>query len=87
MNNLDNIKAAHSKYIEWWTPIDLDCDSCLSPMCCHIFCESLLTYDDNWWDRWLNNIIPKDKKQSFKSYILKLIVNHYTGIINLNENE
>jgi hypothetical protein len=30
--------------------------------------------------------IPVDKKQSFKSYILKMIVGHYTKIIDLNEN-
>lgn len=92
---LSIIKDAHAKYVEWWMPIDLACDSCMAPMSCHRFCETLLTMDggfgvkdnfiDNWWDKWLGDVVPKDKKMSFKQHILKLIVGHYTKIIDLNE--
>jgi|LakMenEpi03Aug12_release.lakeMendotaPanAssembly.Ray.scaffolds.fasta_scaffold00102_84 hypothetical protein len=96
---LQILKDAHKKYCEWWLPIDLACDSCMGAMSCHRFCETLLTYDGswygtleeqrikNWWDRWLGDTIPVDKKQSFKSYILKMIVGHYTNIIDLNEKD
>jgi hypothetical protein len=84
-NYLDKIFEAHQKYIDWWSPIDLACDSCLAPMSCHRFCESLLTYGDDWWERWLGASIPKDKKIAFKRIILKFIIEHYTQNINLNE--
>ena len=81
------IKAAHAKYVEWWMPIDLACDSCMGAMCCHRFCETLLTRNDEWWDRWLGNVIPEKKKQPFKTHILKLVVGHYTEILDLNKDE
>lgn len=97
-NKLSILKDAHRRYVDWWLPIDLACDSCMAPMSCHRFCETLLTYDggwggigeqriENWWDKWLGDTIPVNKKQDFKSYILKMIVGHYTKIIDLNENE
>ena len=86
-NKLSILKDAHQKYVDWWLPIDLECDSCMAPMSCHRFCETLLTYNDEWWNRWLGEIILEDKKQSFKSEILKMIIRHYTNIIDLNKNE
>jgi len=97
-DRLSILKDAHRRYVDWWLPIDLACDSCMAPMSCHRFCETLLTYDggwggtgeqriENWWDRWLGDTIPVDKKQSFKSYILKMIVGHYTKIIDLNKKD
>jgi hypothetical protein len=84
-DKLSILKDAHKKYCEWWLPIDLDCNSCMGAMSCHRFCETLLTYNDEWWNRWLGDTIPVEKKQSFKSYILKMIVGHYTKIIDLNK--
>jgi hypothetical protein len=84
---LSIIKEAHAKYVEWWMPIDLACNSCMCAMCCHRFCETLLTRDDKWWNTWLGDVIPEEKKQPFKVHILKLVVCHYGKIIDLNENE
>lgn len=86
-NKLSILKDAHQKYVDWWLPIDLECDSCMAPMSCHRFCETLLTYNDEWWNRWLGEIIMEDKKQSFKSEILKMIIKHYTNIIDLNKKD
>lgn len=82
---LSIIKEAHAKYVEWWMPIDLACDSCMAPMSCHRFCETLLTYKDDWFNRWLGDVIPEDKIVDFKTYILKIVLKHYGKIIDLNE--
>jgi hypothetical protein len=87
VSKLSILKDTHQKYVDWWLPIDLQCDSCMAPMSCHRFCETLLTYNDEWWNRWLGEIIPEDKKQSFKSEILKMIIGHYTKIIDLNKKD
>lgn len=79
MNNILNrdviLKNAHQKYYNWWHPIDVNNGSILGAMAYNRFLESLLTYNDDWWDRWIGNTIPLDKKIAFKVYILKTIKN------------
>jgi hypothetical protein len=81
------LKNAHQKYVDWWHPMDVAAGSIMGAMSCHRFCETLLTYNDEWYDRWIEDSIPKDKKQPFKVDILRFIIGHYGNIIDLNKNE
>jgi len=72
----DNLlNNAHQKYINWWLPMDIQSGSSLGAMAYNRFLESLLTYSDDWWVRWIGDDIPLDKKIAFKVYILKIIKN------------
>jgi hypothetical protein len=82
---LSIIKDAHKKYVEWWMPIDLACNSCMDAMSVHRFCETIVTYNDDWFERWID--IPKNKKIAFKKTVLKFIIAHYTHVFDLNKKE
>ena len=88
------IKEAHQRYIDWWLPIDVSSGSLMAPMSCHRFCESLLVNDfgfggsspiENWWDEWMTEFTSPIDRLRMKSLILKLIVSHYTGLVDLNK--
>jgi hypothetical protein len=94
------IVSAYKKYVDWWTPIDIACNSCLAPMCMSLFIQTLLTYDEsNWFHRWIdindlykftndNNDINSIKisiKISIKRYILKATISHTKGWIDLDD--
>ena len=72
---LVNIKEAHKKYCAWWLPYDLACDSCLGAMCCHRFCETLLT-DTAFWDKWVDGFTRR--------HVLDYVLTHYLDHIDLN---
>jgi hypothetical protein len=82
---LEIIKAAHQKYVDWWLPIDVAASSAMAPMSCHRFFESLLTFNDEWWERWIGDSIPKEDKIAFKRLILNHIIGYYGEVINLNK--
>ncbi len=67
---LELLKDTHKRYVDWWMPIDIACNSCLAPMSFKRFCDSLLTYPDEWWSRWLGDKVLDTKKTAFKQYIL-----------------
>lgn len=83
-NQFDILKEAHQKYVDWWLPIDVANNSVMAPMARHMFCETLLTYEDDWFNRWIEDSIPTDKKVAFKKRILQLIIFHYLNKIDLN---
>jgi hypothetical protein len=89
---IEVIKLAHQQYVDWWLPIDVAAGSTMGAMSCHRFCESLLTFEGgyaggikNWWNEWLGDYTSIEDKTKMKVLILKLIISHYTGIIDLNK--
>jgi hypothetical protein len=82
------IIEAHKRYVAWWLPIDLACDSCMGAMCFQRFCEALLTYDDvDWWERWIDKEFHdslEDNKTYAKRCVLDLLTQHAVGQIDLN---
>jgi hypothetical protein len=89
---MEVIKSAHQKYVDWWLPIDVAAGSIMGAMSCHRFCESLLVFEGgyaygikNWWNEWLGDYSTIDAKTKMKQFILKLIISHYTGTIDLNK--
>lgn len=85
--NINVVKSAHKKYVDWWLPIDVAAGSILAPMACHLFYETLLVYDDNWWNRWLNDYNSIEDKTKMKRIILKFIIGHYLEITDLNKEQ
>ena len=75
MRRLDKIKASHQKYIDWWLPIDIAGGSFLAPMSLLSFCENLLVYPNDFFDRWTNGYNKRD--------VLHVVIAHHTGFIDL----
>lgn len=80
------IRMAYDAYYKWWHPIDIECGSCLSAMTFNAFCETLLTYGDVWWNRWMGSSSLRTSKEVMrdkmydKKMLLKLIGMHYMNI-------
>lgn len=66
---LVKLRLAYNRYVEWWLPIDIACDSCLAPMSYISFCEALLTYPESFWLTWENGFS--------KRTVLSVIIYHY----------
>jgi len=92
---IQKLQDAHQKYVDWWLPIDVAGGSFMAPMSLHRFCETLLTYDggwggtdgeqiENWWDAWMDEH-DINSKTRMKIQILKLVIAHYTDVIDLNK--
>lgn len=96
MNNkheIQVIKSAHKKYVDWWLPIDVASGSLMAPMSCFSFCQTLLTYEggwggsegqriENWWNEWLSDYTSVEDKTRMKKIILNFIIGHYIGFPN-----
>lgn len=83
MNQFDKasiLENAFKDYLNWWTPIDIDSNSTMAPMSFQRFCETLLIFDNIWYDKWMGNKITPDKHTQFKNYILSRILKHYTKL-------
>jgi len=80
------LKDAHQEYVDWWLPIDVAGGSLLAPVGFLWFLHYLLTMpSEHWWDRWVGCTIPKDKHYVLKRDILRLIIEHHKGEINVYE--
>lgn len=75
------LKSAHQQMCDWWSKeVDFN-GGIMAPCSFHIFLEYLLTFPEKtYWDRWIGDKIPEDKKPFFKEFILTLILSHYTKI-------
>lgn len=95
---LQVLKDAHQKYVDWWMPIDVAAGSLMGAMCRHRFYETLLTYEGgwggvedqqikSWWNEWLGEYTSIADKTIMKQFILKLVIGHYKGIVDLNKKD
>ena len=91
---MTKISEAHQRYVDWWLPIDVAAGSIMAPMSCHRFCETLLINDGgfgpktsikNWWNEWMIDFTSPSDKYQMKQFLLKMIISHYTGLIDLNK--
>lgn len=94
MNNkyeIQVIKSAHQKYVNWWLPIDVEAGSVMGAMSFARFCESLLIFEggwggsggqriDNWWNHWLNDYTSIEDKTKMKAIILRIAIAHHIEI-------
>ncbi len=62
------LKNAYQNYLDYWIPIDIACNSCLSIVGYDYFLIRLLTFDDKYFDRFVK--IQKFSKSTIKKYIL-----------------
>lgn len=75
------LKTAHQEYVNWWLPMDIESGSLIAPMNYNRFLESLLTYShEDWFMRWVGDKIPSNKITSFKTFILRTIVENLKQI-------
>jgi hypothetical protein len=72
---IELLKSAHQEMVNWWNK-EIDTDGgTMAPCSFHVFLQHLLTFsEETYWNRWIGNKIPIDKKQSFKAFILSLII-------------
>lgn len=83
MNQFDKefiLQQAFNDYLNWYQPIDIQSGSSLAPMSFERFCETLITFDNIWYDKWLGNKVTDNKHTQLKTYILSRIVKHYTNL-------
>jgi hypothetical protein len=74
------LENAFKDYLNWWTPIDIDSGSTMAPMSFERFCETLLIFDNIWYNKWLDNKILNNNHTQFKTYILSRIIKHNTKL-------
>lgn len=75
---IEILKVAHQEYVDWWLPIDVAAGSVMAPVSFPMFLQYLLKLPEEvYWDRWIGDKIPKDKKIEFKQFVINTLIEYY----------